>query len=210
MRQGWLPIALLAALAATAARADEISSGELQILYPPPKQDIPYHSKTLTIVPTSLRDGWVRNSQCLTNIDWWGDAVQIVFGAGKVRKLKITRAENIAKSWVEGPTVQLEGVAKRAVLCLTSENRIFINDGSLALPTLKVGPFMFQLFDGFFPMRLSMRIEYPPDLLSFDSIKPGSQPGVEVIRSPGQILYQTTFDGILWVHVRFREASDMW
>jgi len=186
---------------------NSINGGELHILTTLPDKAIPLHNKTLRLSVDSLNTLWVHNSQCLANMDWWGDAVQIVFGKGKVRALNITHSVNIGKSWVEENTVQLEGIAEKAVLCLTSENLILHHDKAADSYTLTVGPFLFRLFDGFFPMTVAMRIDYPKDLLVLEDISPAAAPGIDIIDEPGQIHFRTSFEGVLWVKFHFRRAG---
>ena len=63
---------------------------------------------------------------------------------------------------MDGSTVQLEGIGNHPQLCLTSRNRIFSRDSVTGDYVLAVGPFKFQLFDGYFPMRLDLKVTYPP------------------------------------------------
>ncbi|HEC13194.1 MAG TPA: hypothetical protein ENI80_08090 [Acidiferrobacteraceae bacterium] len=206
-----IAISLLLSMGAQADSEDfeSINSGDLRILTELPDQPIPLHSKTLRLSTDSLNSFWVNNSQCLTHMNWWGDAVQIVFGKGKVRALNITRSVNIGKSWVEDNTVQLEEIAEEAELCLTSENRILHHDKASDSYTLTVGPFLFRLFDGFSPMTVAMRIDYPKDLLILEDILPGAAPGIDIIDEPGRIYFRTSFEGVLWVKFHFRRAGSL-
>ncbi len=207
--RSWLLLVLVSTLVGVAdAHAQSINEGELSILTEPPDAPPHFHAKQIVLTADSLESGWVQNSQCLSRMNWWGDAVQIVFGKGKVRDLKITRADFISKSWVEGPTVQIEGLNENSELCLQSENRILSFDDTSLTYLLRVGPFMLRLFDGFFPMTLNMSIDYPQDLLTVEHIEPMSVAGIDVLNSPGHIRYQSTFEGVLWVNVRFRLTDE--
>lgn len=212
MRAG-TPLIVLSLLLGMSAQAtsdsDSINGGKLHILTTLPDKSIPLHSKTLRLSADSLNTFWVHNSQCLANMSWWGDAIQIVFGKGKVRNLNITHAVNIGKSWVEENTVQLEEIAEDAELCLTSENRILYYDKESESYTLTVGPFLFRLFDGFFPMTVALRVEYPKDLLILEDILPGAAPGIDIVDTPGRIYFRASFEGVMWVKFHFRHTESL-
>ncbi len=184
------------------ALATDIGGSELRIL-PGPIQPPPHHhSKSLVILPESLKSGWVLDRQCHENLDPV-PAMQVVFGAGKVRKLRITRSKNIGKAWVEGDSVQLERVDANATLCLESENRVLEYDPLLKQYTLVSGPYMRRFLDGYFPMRVSFNLEYPSQQLRLVDLQP---PDLRVGAGtpPGRVQVDTLFEGVLRIVLRFR------
>jgi hypothetical protein len=199
---------LLWLLAPVLAGASEPAGPELHFLGAHPAGNVAAHSKTITITPASLDTGWVRNSQCLSRIRWWGDSVEIVFGPTTVRNIVLTRSRDIAKARVEGTTVQLEGIGDDAELCLTSENHILERDHGRSTWLLSVGPFMVKLFDGYFPMHVHLTIDYPAELLAVDRLEPAPGDGVTWREQPGRLGFSATFTGVLWVKPRFRRAAE--
>lgn len=175
------------------------------LLAPPAGRTVPFHDKTLTLTADSLATGWVRNHQCHHDLDPV-PATQIVFGRGRVRNLRVTRSRNIARAWVEAETVQLEDIARNAVLCLASDNRILERADAPATYRLRAGPFMVRFLDGYFPMRVSLKVEYPPDLLVLEDIDPPPGLGVDVSTTPGRVHFSSLFEGVLWIDVRFRAS----
>ncbi len=195
-----LAVALLLATA-TLHAADEINEGELHFLTKPPAEAVHHHHKHVVITSESLRTGWIVNRQCHYNLDQVG-AMEVVFTPGRVRALDITRAENIETAWVEGSSVQLKNVGPNAVLCLSSENRVLANDAQSGLYTLTSGPYMRRFLDGYFPMRVSLILEYPAALLSLKDMAP-TDPDLKVVRVPGQVRVDTLFEGRLLLTLRF-------
>jgi hypothetical protein len=63
---------------------------------------------------------------------------------------------------------------------------------------------MVKLFDGYFPMRVHQTINYPTELLDYESVDPPSSPGVLVDVTPGKVEYEVVFEGVLWIETRFR------
>ncbi len=176
-------------------------SGELSFIEPRPQAGLHHHSNILTIVPASLRDGWVRMEQCHANMDAVG-RVEIVFRAGRVRELEVTRSEKIGRAWVEGPSVQLEDVAEGARVCVRAWTRALrINDdGSF---TLYNGPYMRRFLDGYFPMHVSAEISFAGTGLKFVAITPPPQPGFEVVRKDEALSYDAWFEGRLVTEIHF-------
>jgi len=197
------PLAAALLLLATGAvcAAAEINEGELQFLTKPPNEAVHHHHKHLVITSESLKTGWIVNRQCHYNLDQVG-AMEVVFAPGRVRALDITRAENIEKAWVEGSSVQLKNVGPNAALCLHSENRVFTQDPATGLYTLTSGPYMRRFLDGYFPMRVSLHLEYPAALLRFVELAP-SDPGLKTVLAPGQVRVDTLFEGRLVLTLRF-------
>jgi len=183
------------------ASAIEIGGSELRIL-PGPIQPPPHHhSKNLIVLPESLKSGWVLDRQCHENLDPV-PAMQVVFGAGKVRKLRITHSQNIGKAWVEGESVQLERVGADAVLCLESENRALEYDPLLKQYTLVSGPYMRRFLDGYFPMRVTFNLEYPVRRLRLVDLQP-QELRVGAGTPPGRVQIDALFEGQLRIALRF-------
>jgi hypothetical protein len=183
-------------------RIDRINTGELVVFKAPPEDGILHQVSNNTLTAESLRTGWVKNSQCYFNLDG-AVALQVVYRPGRVRKLRIARTEGIGKAWVEGDSVQLEDVQAKATLCVESENRALLPDEGMGVYAMHAGPFMRRFFDGYFPMRVTMTVNYPPELVSFAQASPGVDAGMLVSDSPGRMTYEAIFEGRLQVEFLF-------
>ncbi len=178
-----------------------INEGKLRFLSSPPKKKVHHHHNTFIIHDRSLENGWIKILQCHENLDPFPKA-QVVYNKDKIRNLKVMRALNIGKAWVENATVQLRNVGKNAYLCIQADSRALSRnaDGSF---TLTNGPFMRRFLDGFFPMRVSMDLKLPGKL-KFVSISPKQQQGFRVNKTPHGIHFDAWFEGKLYTRIRLK------
>ena len=195
------PAVLFAGLLPAALAAAEISGGELRLLTESPGAPPHHYSKRIEIGPASLDSGWVLDRQCHMHLDPVA-ALEIVFGAGKVRRLRITRSENIGDARVVGHSVQLQNVGKNASLCLESELHSLERDPLTGRYVLASGPYMRRFLDGYFPMRLTLEISYPHDRLRLVEAEPG------LLRTrarllPGRLKLDVLFEGRLGLMIYF-------
>lgn len=179
----------------------DINEGELQFLTKLPDKPPHHHTLTVTISPDSLRDGWVNANQCHYQLDQVG-ALQVVFRPGRVRKLRILRSDNIGRVWVEHDSVQLENIGADAVLCFVSENRVLHYDAAKGRYRWRGGPYMRRFLDGFFPMRVSLVLNYPETLLKLADIEPKVLK-FRAVDSPGQLRLDALFEGKLFIALEF-------
>lgn len=190
-------------LEAPIARADKVNEGELRFLPQRPDKPVHQHRNLITITDSSLQDGWIHLQQCHHNLDSV-PAAQIVYSPERIRNIRIERVEGIVRSWVDGPTVQLEGVGKGAVLCLRAESRaLFREEGDRYL--LRNGPYMRRFLDGYYPMFVSLQVSYP-DQLTLDSVRPAPQPGLTLEQDNQRVTLETWFEGRLVTELRFSHA----
>ena len=103
--------------------------------------------------------------------------------------------------------MQLRGVQDDAQVCVELESQALASIGEGAF-RLSNGPYMRRFLDGFYPLRLSVVIEYPPALLQPADIEPSPQPGFLVDRSPGRIELDALFEGMLHTRVDFCLVRD--
>lgn len=207
----WL-VAVCCALPAHVATADdedellfksaaEVNEGELRFLTVPPARPIHRHENRITITDSSLEDGWVRLDQCHENLDPMPD-VQIAYREGRVRNLRVTRSENIGRSWAEANTVQLRDVQRNAVLCIEAETRALWHAGNNHY-LLANGPYMRRFLDGYYPLRVSVRVRLDTRQLRFVEAQPEAQPGFRFWHNDSEVGYDTVFEGILNTVMRF-------
>ena len=179
----------------------EVNEGSLVFLDKPPARVVHHHANHVVINQESIDDGWVQLSQCHTNLDKVSRA-QIVFRPDRVRKLKVSSVNNIDGAWVEGATVQLQGISDNARLCIDAETRVFVYNGDGTF-SLRSGPYMRRFLDGFYPMRVSMQVTLATDKLRFADISPAVQKGFAVEHKNGTINYDAWFEGRLKTELRF-------
>ena len=187
------------------ASTADVNEGELVFLARPPVKPVHHHSQRLILDTRSRQTGWVRMDQCHENLDRV-PATQIVFRPGRIRELEITQVRGIERAWVEGDTVQLENVGRDARLCLRGRSRALtpLGDGGWRLVN---GPYMRRFLDGFYPMRVTVVIEYGEARLRPVRIRPAAQPGFTVEQTPGRIRLEAWFEGRLQTEIRFVDAG---
>jgi hypothetical protein len=187
------------------SNTNEVNEGRLEFLPDPPTTPVHHHQHVITIYESSLRDGWVRLEQCHDNLDPVGRA-EIVFGEGRVRNLSIDHQAGIGKAWISDHSVQLTNVGRASRLCLSAETKVMKTDGRDSY-VLRNGPFMRRFLDGYYPMRVTMKVYYPCDSLEFSKIRPQSQPGFRVTHSGCAVAIEALFEGRLTTEIRFRSSS---
>jgi hypothetical protein len=203
---------LLFALSATLAHAatdltfesaTDVNEGVLNFLQTPPAKPIHHHQNVLRIDADSLNSGWVHLSQCHDNLDAVPRA-QITFREGFVRDLRLDSFSRIESAWTEGASVQLINVQPGARLCLSVLTRALRHTGN-GYYNLYSGPYMRKFLDGYYPMRVTLDIEYPPHLLKLLDISPPEQRGFQHIESPGSIHLDAVFEGELSTLIQFEK-----
>ena len=201
----WQGVLCVLFLSAPPSNADfdalDINEGELHFLTALPADPPHHHTMTVNITPDSLKHGWVEATQCHYQLDKVS-AMQVVFGAGRVRKLQILRSDNIQRTWIENDSVQLEEIGDDAVLCIVSENRALDIDAANGEYHWHGGPYMRRFLDGFFPMRVTLVMNYPMQLLKLQKIEPRVLK-LKAVTVPGQVRIDTLFEGRLVIGLQF-------
>lgn len=204
-------VLLLALLAGPPARADaaaelasanSVNEGALHFLTAPPTRAPHHHQNRIRIDAASLETGWVQLTQCHDHLDAVPRA-QITFREGHVRSLRVREATHIESAWVESASVQLAGVAPGARLCLDAETRALRDRGD-GFFVLQNGPYLRRFLDGYYPMRVSLRVDYPAALLGVVDVSPPAQPGLTVDEHPGSVQLEALFEGALTTLIQFR------
>jgi hypothetical protein len=183
-----------------------INEGRLNFLEKLPEKPVHHHHNTLIVHQDSIKTGWVNLLQCHENLDQFPIA-QIVYNKNKVRNIRLTSYQNIGKAWVEGSSVQLKNIGSDATLCIEAESQALRPqaDGSYLM---KNGPFMRKFLDGYFPMRVSMDIKLPDNLVFVD-IQPKAQKGFRVVNGERAIHFDASFEGKLETRIRLQlQTSD--
>lgn len=186
----------------TKTNADEINEGSLDFLNQAPVGEaLHHHQNKVKITAESLDEGWAQLEQCHDNLDQ-AAAMQITFRDGYIRDMRVTEQRNIGKAWVEGSSVQLSKVGENARICLQAHTRAlrFQDDGTYVLVN---GPYMRKFLDGYYPMRVSMQIEYPANLLKVGTVTPSIQPGFALQQQEGVVGFDALFEGELRTSIQF-------
>lgn len=179
----------------------EVNEGELTFLTTAPGKPVHHHQNRIRITEDSLASGWTDLEQCHDNLDAVPRA-QITFREGYIRNLRVLESRAIDEAWVEGATVQLREVHSGARLCLAAQTRALNNSGS-GYFTLNNGPYMRKFLDGYYPMQVSLKLEYPARLLQIIDISPSEQEGFHVSQKAGSVNIDTLFEGELRTQVQF-------
>ena len=182
-----------------------VNEGELVFLTRLPGKQVHHHQNHLVINADSLRNGWVRLNQCHEHLDRVPRA-QIMYNKDRIRDLQIVTSGNIEQSWVEGNSVQLRNIHDNARLCVQAWTRALKAnaDGSYSL---RNGPFMRRFLDGYYPMRVSMQIDYAGSGLHLVSMTPPRQQGFEVTEQPDSLAFDAWFEGRLQTEFLFRQGT---
>lgn len=179
-----------------------INEGQLDFLATTPAGEaLHHHQNKVKITAESLQDGWAQLEQCHDNLDQ-AAALQITFRDGYIRDMKITEQHNIEKAWVEGSSLQLSKVGAEARICLQARTRALRiqDDGTYVLLN---GPYMRKFLDGYYPMQVSMQVEYPVDLLKVAAVTPAVQTGFAVKQQRGSVGFNALFEGELRTSIQF-------
>jgi len=187
------------------ADTDSVNEGVLVLLPAPPGGPVHAHTTQITLLPTSLQDGWAQLDQCHTDLDEISRA-QIVYRPGRVRKLAVVSSHGIGQAWVEGASVQLENVSNAASLCVRAESRVV---HSLAPDRFVVrnGPFMRRFLDGFYPMHVTLDIRLPPGDWQLVESVPAVQPGFTIMQDEHGLVAEAWFEGRLETEFHFMPAD---
>ena len=183
-------------------RYKEVNEGQLVFLSGKQDKTLHHHHNSVTILPHSLEDGWILIKQCHSNIDRVA-AAQVLFKAERVKNIKILSTHHIEKAWVEGASVQMENIGAAATICLQANTRSLEReaDGTYRLHN---GPFMRRFLDGYFPLRVSLDLNYEQTNLELTDFQPMVQAGFAVTRSEGKLHLDTVFEGKLRTEFHFR------
>lgn len=183
-------------------RIEAVSDGQLRFILPSADTEgVHHHYNEISLLPESMEQGWVHLRQCHENLDPVS-ALQIVFNPHRIRNLSIDRSQHVGKTWVQGASVQLEDITHGARICLSGESRILTALGDRVYQ-LSNGPYMRKFLDGYYPMRVTVRVDLNGQPLRFEHIDPRPQPGFRVQPITGGLMLETLFEGRLSTEIRF-------
>ena len=100
----------------------------------------------------------------------------------------------------------MEDIQRGARLCIKADVGILYSNNENGA-VLKNGPFHRKFLDGYYPMRVSLKIRYPGSVLRFENISPEAQPGFSVMQSKNSLEIDAWFEGELRTEVKFSRVS---
>jgi hypothetical protein len=181
-------------------RIAAVNEGELVFLQEPPPRPVHHHRSRIVITRQSLADGWVLMEQCHERLDRVAEA-QIVFNPGRTRKIEVLSFQHMDTAIVQSNTIQLRGIREASKVCARLETRA-LHPLGMQTYELRNGPFMRRFLDGYYPLQLSLQVEYPSQLELVD-YAPENQPGCIVSSTPGVVDVEALFEGELRTRFRF-------
>lgn len=187
------------------ASARGVNEGHLRFLATAPVRVPHHHQNRIVIDADSLVTGWVGLVQCHDHLDAVPRA-QITFRDDHVRDLRVEHFENIDSARVDGASVQLIGIQRGARLCLSAETRALRDRGD-GIWVLQNGPYLRRFLDGYYPMRVSLQVEYPVALMTAIDVSPAPQPGVVIETQAGAVRLDTLFEGELTTRIQFQRKQ---
>ncbi len=184
----------------------DVNNGDLRFLSEAPPTPVHHHQNQISLSADSLATGWAKLAQCHHHLDPVPD-MQIVYSQYRIRNLAIVSSENIGRAWVHENSVQIDQVARNASICITAETRALQIDGGNHF-SLTNGPYMRRFLDGYYPMRVSMRVLLEAPGLRFDGITPAAQTGFGFTSTDQEVAYEALFEGELRTTIRFSLAPN--
>lgn len=179
----------------------ETNDGDLFFLNKKPNKPVHHHRNSLTVYSNSLKDGWVKLEQCHINLDRVA-RVQILFSKKRIRNIKIINSDSIGKAWVENNSVQLENVKNNALVCIEAWSKALTKnaDGSYQLTS---GPFMRRFLDGYFPIHVSINVDFKATDLKLVLVEPLAQNGFKISKTAKTVNMDAWFEGRLKTELTF-------
>jgi len=178
-----------------------VNEGQLVFIEPPSDKN-PLHSiNQLTIDKNSIDNGWVKLQQCYKHLGIL-EQVEITYKYQFMKRLTLVSKNNIGKARIKKQSIELSNVKKDSELCISADVRIFYQNPDRSFSLIN-GPFHRRFLDGYYPYHLTLKINYPEDLLFFKNSIPKPQKGFLIQRKASQILFDTYFEGILNTEMRF-------
>jgi hypothetical protein len=189
----------------TEGQAMAVNEGELAFLPVAPERRILHTRNRLILTADSLADGWVQLEQCQSSLDPV-PALEIVYGYREIRKLRVVSFHGMEQAWVEDGSIQMRNLVEDAKLCIGAEVRVLQAAGA-GRYEIRSGPFHRRFLDGYYPLQLDYRLNYPAGLLQVEAVQPDVQPGFRVVRQPGELQIDTLFEGRLTIRVGLRKRQ---
>jgi hypothetical protein len=178
----------------------KVNDGQLNFIGTDPGGNI-FHSEINIIVDqVSIDHGWTNLTQCYSNLDPI-HRTAVVYRKNLIKNLRVISSKNIKQVKVSANKVLLSDVKKDASLCIAATARNFYQNEDKSF-SLVNGPYHRKFLDGYYPYRLTLKINYSPKL-KFKFNIPEDQKGFQVTRLDNTLSINTVFEGRLKTEFRF-------
>lgn len=181
------------------ARVEAVNEGDLRFLPKPADTPALQTTNHLSLTAASLDSGWVGLYQCQRNLDAV-PAIDIDYQYRELRNLRIVSSERIGQTRVSGQRLQLKDVEQGAEICIRAEVRVLKQTASNVY-RLRSGPFYRRFLDGYYPVHLDYRLQYPADLLTVKRVSPAQALPGNWREKAGKMVIDTWFEGRLTIEV---------
>lgn len=184
-----------------------VNEGELEFISTKPVKAEHQQSMQIRLTHETIDTGWARVDQCHRDLDAV-PSLEVVFHKQRVRNLSVTRFSNIERAMVHGNRVLVNNIMRGSEICISAESRLLrslVDDDGYQRFEMKNGPFMRRFLDGYYPLTLSLEVEYPPELLQVASVDPVDQNGWHISYDAGRITMGGRFEGRLVTRVYFKQ-----
>jgi hypothetical protein len=184
------------------SRTESVNEGDLEFLLTPPATSVHHHINRIQISEDSLHSGWVELLQCHRQLDPVPH-LEIVYHPRRIRHIKLLRAENIGSSRVVGSNIVLREVGQNASICLQAETQSLHPTGQGGYQ-LRNGPYMRRFLDGYYPMLLTLQVDYPAELIGFTAMRPFPDDSGHRQQRNGRVYWNGWFQGKLFTEIDFQ------
>ncbi|WP_316367646.1 hypothetical protein [Candidatus Thiodiazotropha sp. CDECU1] len=183
------------------SRIEAVNEGELEFLHTPPAEPVHHHINRIQINVDSLDHGWVELHQCHRHLDPVPH-LEIVYHPQRIRQIELVRVENIGSSRVIGSSIELRDIRHGATVCLRAETQS-LHKLAKGGYQLRNGPYMRRFLDGYFPMQLSLHVDYPAKLIRFTGMRPLPVDTEHTRIREGSLYWSGWFQGKLFTELDF-------
>ncbi|MBE0493708.1 MAG: alpha/beta hydrolase [Thiomicrospira sp.] len=159
-----------------------------------------YMTNQIDLNNQSLSTGWAKLTQCHYNLDPVA-RLQIVYHPEHTKNLIILEDHAIDVSWVEGKSIQMNGLQKGAKICVQADTYALTPQTNGY--KIERGPFMRKFLDGYYPLHVELQINWAGLPLEVSEIFPTPQTGVEVAFNGQSLRLGYWFRGELRPQVHF-------
>jgi hypothetical protein len=173
----------------------------LEFLLRPPAEPVHHHYNRIRITTSSLQDGWVVLDQCHRHLDSV-PKLEIVYNPQRIRNIRIVSRRNIGTVNLVGANLQLSDIQSAAEICLVADSKALHNLGNGAYQ-LRNGPYMRRFLDGYYPMRLSLEVNYLNSRLRLVGQRPLPTQPIEDTSNDGLFKWSGWFTGRLSTEIDF-------
>lgn len=159
-----------------------------------------YMTNQIKLDQASLSTGWATLTQCHYNLDPIA-RLQIVYQPEHTKNLSILEDHAIDVSWVEGKSIQMNGLQKGAKICIQADTYALTPQANGY--KIERGPFMRKFLDGYYPLHVELNINWAGLPLEVSEVVPTPQTGVDMVVNGQSLKLGYWFRGELRPQVHF-------